>query len=129
VTVFKFDFFLLLANIIHLIMCIEYSVQRVGYGLDDQAIMVRFLAGEGDFSLFQRVCTGSGTNPANCPMGTVGHTSRDKTTGECNYHSPQASAEFKNEWSCIYTSPCLHSAHRDKFNFYLLIMVPVLITD
>jgi hypothetical protein len=62
--------------------------------LDDQAIVVRFLAGERDFSLFQRVCTGSGTNPAYCPMGIVGHTSWDKATEECNYHSHQSSAEF-----------------------------------
>jgi len=62
--------------------------------LDDQAVVVQFLAGERDFSLFQRVYTGSGTNPTYCPMGTVGHTSRDKATGECNYHSPQSSAEF-----------------------------------
>jgi len=86
--------------------------------------MMRFLAGERNFSLFQRVYTGSGTNPAYCPMGTGGHTSRDKATRECNYHSPQSSAEFKKEWSCISTSPCLHSVHRDNFNSYLSIMGP-----
>lgn len=152
-TVFKFEIFVLLANITHLIMWVQYSVQWVGYGLDDQAIVVQFLEGkeiflfssrlqvgwpgshgsipgrERDFSLFQRVYTGSGTNPAYCPMGTVGHTSRDKATRECNYHSPQSSAEFKNKWRCISTSPCLHSVHRDNFNFNLLIMVPVLLTD
>jgi hypothetical protein len=95
VTVFKFEIFVLLANIIHPIMWVEYSVEWVGYALDDQAIVVQFLAGERDFSLFQRVYTGSGTNPAYCPKGTVGHTSRDKANGECNYHSPQSSAELR----------------------------------
>jgi hypothetical protein len=113
----------------NLITRVEHSVKWVGYGLDDQAIVVWFLAGERDFSLFQRVYTGSGANPAYCPLGRVRHTSRDKATGECNYLSPQSSAEFKNEWSSISTSPCLHSVHRDNFNFYLLIMVPVLLTD
>jgi hypothetical protein len=50
--------------------------------LDDQTIVVLFLAEERDFSLFQKVHAGSGNDPANCPMGTVGHTSRDKATGE-----------------------------------------------
>jgi hypothetical protein len=42
------------------------------YGLDDQAIGVRFLAGAKDFSCSLCVQTGSGAHPTSCPMGTGG---------------------------------------------------------
>jgi hypothetical protein len=43
-----------------------------GYGLDDQAIGVRSLAGAEDFSSNFCVQTGSGAHPASCTMGTGG---------------------------------------------------------
>jgi hypothetical protein len=42
------------------------------YGLDDRAIGVRSPAGAKDFSSSLCVQTGSGANPAPCPMGTGG---------------------------------------------------------
>jgi hypothetical protein len=39
------------------------------YGLDDQAIGVRFPAGAKDFSCSLCFQTGSGAHPASCPMG------------------------------------------------------------
>jgi hypothetical protein len=42
------------------------------YGLDDQAIEVRSLAGAKDFSSNLCVQTGSGAHPASCTMGTGG---------------------------------------------------------
>jgi hypothetical protein len=40
------------------------------YGLDDRMIGVRIPVGAGNFSLLHRVQTGSGAQPASCPMGT-----------------------------------------------------------
>jgi hypothetical protein len=42
------------------------------YGLDNQAIGVRFPAGAKDFSSSLCVQTGSGAHPASCPMVTGG---------------------------------------------------------
>jgi hypothetical protein len=44
----------------------------LGYGLDDRGSRVRFLAGDGNFSLHHRVQNGSGAHPAYYPMGTRG---------------------------------------------------------
>jgi hypothetical protein len=44
----------------------------VGYGLDDRGSRVRFLAGDGNFSLHHSVQNGSGAHPASCPMGNRG---------------------------------------------------------
>jgi hypothetical protein len=43
-----------------------------GYGLDDWAIEVRFLAGAKDFSSSLSVQTGSGAHPTSCTVGTGG---------------------------------------------------------
>jgi hypothetical protein len=48
------------------------SPTRVHYGLDDRAIGVRSPTGVKDFSPILCVQTGSGSNPASCPMGTGG---------------------------------------------------------
>jgi hypothetical protein len=42
----------------------------LGYGLDDRGSRVRFPAGDGDFSLHDRVQNGSAAHPASYPMGT-----------------------------------------------------------
>jgi hypothetical protein len=44
----------------------------LGYRLDDQGSMIRFLAGAGNFSLHHHVQYGSGAHPASYPMGTMG---------------------------------------------------------
>jgi hypothetical protein len=41
-------------------------------GLDDRGSRVRFPARAGNFSLYHRVQTGSGTHPGSYPMGTMG---------------------------------------------------------
>jgi hypothetical protein len=43
-----------------------------GYGLDDRAIEVQYLAGAEDFSSNVCVQTSSGAHPASCTMGTGG---------------------------------------------------------
>jgi hypothetical protein len=52
-----------------------------GYGLEDQCSGVRFPTGAGDFSLLQRIQTGSGTHPASYPVGTGGSFPAGKMTG------------------------------------------------
>jgi hypothetical protein len=51
---------------------IAQSVWRLGYGLDSRGFRVPFLAGAGNFSLHNRVQTGSGAHPASYPVGTRG---------------------------------------------------------
>jgi hypothetical protein len=67
-----------------------------GYGLDDRGSGVRFLAETGNFSLFNRVQTGSGAHPASYPMGTGGSFLWVKRPGREADHSPPCSAEVKN---------------------------------
>jgi hypothetical protein len=68
------------------------------YGLDDRAIIVRFLAGAKDFSSILCVQTGSGSHPASCPMGTGGPFPGGKERpGRDADHSPPSSAEDENE--------------------------------
>jgi hypothetical protein len=68
------------------------------YRLDDRAIRVRSPAGEKDFSSNLHVQTGSGAHPASCTMGTGGPFPRGKARpGRDADHSPQSSAEVKNE--------------------------------
>jgi hypothetical protein len=69
-----------------------------GYGLDDQAIEVRSQAEAKDFSFSLCVQTGSGAQPASCPMGTGGPFPGDKVRpGLDADHSPLSSAEVENE--------------------------------
>jgi hypothetical protein len=49
---------------------IAQSVQRLGYGLNDQGSRVRFQAGAGNFSLHYRVQNGSGAHPASYALST-----------------------------------------------------------
>jgi hypothetical protein len=66
------------------------------YGLDDQAIGVRSLAGSKDFS--SCVQTGSGAHPASCPVGTGGPFPGGKARPGCDAdHSLPSSAEVVNE--------------------------------
>jgi hypothetical protein len=78
-----------------------------GYGLDDQMIGVRFLAGAGNFFLRHRVRTCSGTHPASYPMGTESSFPAGKAAGREADHSPPSSPEVK-EYVEIY----LHSPLR-----------------
>jgi hypothetical protein len=68
------------------------------YGLDDQAIEIRFLIGAEDFSFSSCVQTGSGAHPASYPMGTGGPFPGGKAgPGSDADHSPPSSAEVKYE--------------------------------
>jgi hypothetical protein len=66
------------------------SVSTVsGYGMDDQAIGVRSLAGAEDISSSLCVRTGSGTHPVPCPMRTAVPFPGDKARpGRDADHSP-----------------------------------------
>jgi hypothetical protein len=68
------------------------------YGLDDRAIEVRSPVGAEDFSSILCVQTGSGANPASCPMGTGGPFPGAKARpGRDADHSPPSGAEVENE--------------------------------
>jgi hypothetical protein len=70
------------------------------YGLDDRAIEVRSPAGVKYFSSNLYVQTGSGVNPASCPMGAEGSFPGGKARpGREADHSPPSSAEVVNEYS------------------------------
>jgi hypothetical protein len=56
---------------------IAQSVYRLGYGLDDQGIRVKFLAGLRDF-LFSRIQTDSGAHTVTHPVGAGGLFPRGK---------------------------------------------------
>jgi hypothetical protein len=49
---------------------IAQSAQRLGIWLDEWDSMVRFPAGDGNFSLHHRLHTGFGSHPASYPMDT-----------------------------------------------------------
>jgi hypothetical protein len=68
------------------------------YGLDDQAIGVRFPSGAKDFSCSHCVQTGSGAHPASCPMGSrvLSPGVKARPGGDAD-HSPPSSAEVNNE--------------------------------
>jgi hypothetical protein len=69
-----------------------------GYGLDDQAIEVRSLAEEKDFSCSLCVQASSGAHPASCTIGTEGPLPETKSRpGRDADHSPPSSAEVENE--------------------------------
>jgi hypothetical protein len=70
-----------------------------GYGLDDRAIEVRFLAVAKDFSSNLCVQTGSGAHPASCPIGTEGPFPGAKARPGRDDHDspPPSSAEVENE--------------------------------
>jgi hypothetical protein len=77
----------------------------LGYELDDRGSRVRFPAGAGNFSLHHRVQNGSGATqppiqwvPEDLSLGV-------KRPGREADHSPPSSAEVKNAWSYISTSP------------------------
>jgi hypothetical protein len=53
----------------------------LGYVLDDRSSSVRFPAGAGNFSLYNRVQNGSGAHPAPYPMGTRGSFLGGKAAG------------------------------------------------
>jgi hypothetical protein len=68
------------------------------YGLDDQAIGIRFPVGAKDFSSILCVQTGSGAHPASCPMGTGGpFPGGNARPGRDANHLPPSSAEVVNE--------------------------------
>jgi hypothetical protein len=75
----------------------------LGCGLDDRGSGVRVPAGAGYYSLHYRVHNGSGAHPGPDLMGTRGYFPGGKAAEA--YHSPPSSAEVKNVWSCISTSP------------------------
>jgi hypothetical protein len=66
----------------------------LGYGLHDLGSRVRFPAGDGNFSLHQRVQTGSGAHPA-YTMGTRDSFPGVKRPEREADHSPPPSAEVK----------------------------------
>jgi hypothetical protein len=47
-------------------------VWKLGYGLDDRGLEVRFPTGLTDFHIFHNIKTGSGNQQASYPMGTRG---------------------------------------------------------
>jgi hypothetical protein len=59
--------------------------------------MVRFPTGSGNFSLHNRVHTGSGAHPASCSMHP-GYPGVKRPKREVDY-SPPSSAEDKNAWN------------------------------
>jgi hypothetical protein len=68
-----------------------------GYGLDNQAIEVRYPAEAKDFSSNLCVQTGSGAHPASCTMGTGGPFPGAKARpGRDANHLPPSSAEVVN---------------------------------
>jgi hypothetical protein len=84
-----------------------------GYELDDRIIGVRFPSGVGNFSLRNRVQTGSGAHRTSFPMGTGGFFPRGKAAGSIHLVS-----KSKNVWSCTSTPPYVFMAwclvkHRD----------------
>jgi hypothetical protein len=60
------------------------SVQRLGYGLDNQGSTVRFPAEAGNFSRHRRVQNSSGAHPVSYTMGTMGSFSGGKAAGAWN---------------------------------------------
>jgi hypothetical protein len=53
----------------------------LGYGLDNRGSRVRFLAGDGNFSLHHHIQNGAGAHPASYPMGTKGSFPGGKAAG------------------------------------------------
>jgi hypothetical protein len=77
---------------------VAQSVQRFDYWLDNRAIAVRSPAEANNFSSNLCVQTGSVAHPASCTMGTGGSFPRAKARPARDAdHSPQSSAEIKNE--------------------------------
>jgi hypothetical protein len=72
---------------------IAQSVQELGYGLKNQAIGIRFLAGVRDFLFPHSVQTHSRAYPASYPMGTGTWVNQ---RGHETEHSPPSSTEVKN---------------------------------
>jgi hypothetical protein len=60
-----------------------------------------------DFSLHDRVQTGSGAPPASYPVGTWGSFPGVKRPGRETDHSPPSNAEVKNAWSYTFAAPIL----------------------
>jgi hypothetical protein len=60
---------------------ISQSVYRLGYGLDDLGVRVRFPAEAVDFSVLHKVQTGSGAHLFSYTKGTGGCLPEGKATG------------------------------------------------
>jgi hypothetical protein len=72
------------------------------------------------FSLLHDVHTDSGAHPALYSMDSFPGVKRP---GRQVYHSPPASTEVKDEWSCTSAVPvCLHGVDRYSFTFFLIFL-------
>jgi hypothetical protein len=84
------------------------------------------------FSFHRSVQTGSGADPASCPMGTVGSFPGVKRQGREAVHSPPSSAEVKNGGAVppLPRMPSWYSAklnkHGDNFTFIMWIYTSIL---
>jgi hypothetical protein len=84
---------------------------------------VRFKVGAGNFSLHHRAQTGSGSQPAPCPMDSGDLSLGVKRPGREPDHSPPSSAEVKDCVELYLHSPNMPSwrgarlKHRDNFTF------------
>jgi hypothetical protein len=68
-------------------------VWRLGYGMNNQRIVVRFPVGEREFNLRQSIHSGSGTHPISLPMGTGELPSGLKRSGPEANHSSSSNRE------------------------------------
>jgi hypothetical protein len=93
----------------------------LGYGLDDRDSMVRFPAGDGNFSLHHRIQNGSGAHPVSYPTGIRDSFPGVKRPGREADHSPPRNAEIKECVELYLHSPNTPSwrgaqlKHRDTF--------------
>jgi hypothetical protein len=78
------------------------NIFSTGYGSGGWEIGVRFLAGEGDFSLLHNVQTSSGAHPASYRMGIGGSLTWGKATGEWRWPPTLIKCRSQEWWN--YTS-------------------------
>jgi hypothetical protein len=87
-------------RILFFIFLISSAGISLSYGLDDRGSRVRFPGGGArNFSLYHRVENGSVAHPASYPTASSLGVKRPGREAD---HSPQTSAEVKDEW--IYNS-------------------------
>ena len=99
----------------------------LGYELEGPGFESR--GGEVLFLFSKTLQTAPGAHPASYSIGT-GVLPGLKLIERDADHSPQSSAQVKNEWSCTPTPPiCPHGMDRDKFNFYLLNLLLTVVQD
>jgi hypothetical protein len=89
---------------------IAHSVQRLGYGLDDQGSRVRFSAGAGNFFFLPTTASRTALGPSRPPIQwETGPLSLGvKRPGREADHSPPSSAEVKNARSYSPTTSILY---------------------